>query len=50
MTNPRDPSRRDFLAASAIGLIGLARGAESPALRREAQNEVSWTGEQSVVD
>ena len=26
MTDPRDQSRRDFLAASAIGLIGLARG------------------------
>ncbi|PYO09985.1 MAG: 6-phosphogluconolactonase [Gemmatimonadetes bacterium] len=37
MTDPRDPSRRDFLAASAIGLIGLARGAESPASRDEAQ-------------
>lgn len=30
MTDPRDPSRRDFLAASAISLIGLARGAEIP--------------------
>src|SRR2546423_11854452 len=39
MTNPRDPSRRDFLAASAIGLIGLTRGAESPAWRGEAQND-----------
>jgi 6-phosphogluconolactonase len=29
MTDPRDPSRRDFLAASAIGLIGLAGGSES---------------------
>ena len=28
MTHPRDLSRRDFLAASAIGLIGLARGSE----------------------
>jgi len=28
MTDRRDPSRRDFLAASAIGLIGLARGSE----------------------
>ena len=28
MTGPRDPSRREFLAASAIGLIGLARGSE----------------------
>jgi 6-phosphogluconolactonase len=39
MTNPRDPSRRDFIAASAIGLIGLARGAESPALRNEASTD-----------
>src|SRR2546430_15186955 len=30
MTDARDPSRRDFLAAAAIGLIGLARGSESP--------------------
>ena len=37
MTDPRDPSRRDFLAASTIGLVGLARGSESPALRAEAQ-------------
>jgi len=37
MTDARDPSRRDFLAASAISLIGLARGAESPTLRDEAQ-------------
>ncbi len=35
MTDPRDSSRRDFLAASAIGLIGLARagGSERPASR-----------------
>jgi 6-phosphogluconolactonase len=39
MTDPRDPSRRDFLAASAIGLIGLARGSESPALRDEAHTD-----------
>lgn len=37
MTDPRDPSRRDFLAASAISLIGLTRGSESTALRGEAQ-------------
>jgi 6-phosphogluconolactonase len=30
MTDSRQPSRRDFLAASAIGLIGLARGSERP--------------------
>src|SRR5438034_5216584 len=39
MTDPRDPSRRDFLAASAISLIGLARGSESPALRDESQTD-----------
>ncbi len=39
MTDPRDPSRRDFLAASAISLIGLARGSGSPALRDEAQTD-----------
>jgi 6-phosphogluconolactonase len=37
MTHPRDPSRRDFLAASAIGLIGLTRSSENPALRDDAQ-------------
>src|SRR5437588_11017957 len=30
MTHPRDLSRRDFLAASAIGLVGRARGSKSP--------------------
>jgi len=30
MTHPRELSRRDFLAASAISLIGLARGSETP--------------------
>jgi 6-phosphogluconolactonase len=39
MTDPRDPSRRDFLAASAISLIGLARGSESPGLRDEAETD-----------
>ncbi len=39
MTDPRDPSRRDFLVASAIGFIGLARGSERPALRDVAQTE-----------
>jgi 6-phosphogluconolactonase len=33
MTNSRNPSRRDFLSASAISLIGLARGSERPASR-----------------
>jgi 6-phosphogluconolactonase len=39
MTDPRDSSRRDFLAASAIGLIGLARGSESSVLRDDAQTD-----------
>ena len=37
MTDPRDPSRRDFLAASAISLLALSRGSERPALQDEAQ-------------
>src|SRR5450759_4131376 len=37
MTNPRDPSRRDFLAASAVGFVALARGSESLAWREESQ-------------
>ena len=39
MTDARDPSRRDFLAASAIGLYGLALGSKRPAARDEAQME-----------
>ncbi len=39
MTDRRDPSRRDFLAASAIGLIGLARGSASPPWRDEAHTD-----------
>jgi 6-phosphogluconolactonase len=39
MTNPRDPSRRDFLAASAIGLVGLARGSENFPFRGEPQRD-----------
>jgi 6-phosphogluconolactonase len=37
MNGPRDPSRRAFLAVSAISLVGLARGAERRAVRDEAQ-------------
>jgi 6-phosphogluconolactonase len=33
----REPSRRDFLAVSVAGLVGLARGSEGPAAREEAQ-------------
>ena len=39
MTNPREPSRRDFLVASAIGLAQLARGSESLAVREESKLE-----------
>src|SRR5947207_14188434 len=39
MTNSRDPSRRDFLAASAISLIGLTRGSASSALSDQAQTD-----------
>jgi 6-phosphogluconolactonase len=38
MSSSRDPSRREFLAASAIGLFGLRRGSEGPALRDDMQS------------
>jgi len=46
MTNPRDPSRRDFLAASALGLVALARGSESHSSRVESQldDELLYVG------
>ena len=37
MTNPREPSRRDFLAASIVSLIGLARGSEIPTWWEDSQ-------------
>ena len=37
MTNPRDPSRREFLAASVVGLVDLARGSERHSFREESQ-------------
>jgi 6-phosphogluconolactonase len=37
MTNQREPSRRDFVAASVVGLVGLARGSENPTPREETQ-------------
>jgi 6-phosphogluconolactonase len=37
MTRPRELSRRDFLAASGVGLVGLARGAPSFAWAEESQ-------------
>jgi 6-phosphogluconolactonase len=39
MTDPRDPSRRDFLAASALGFVALARDPESLAVREQAQQD-----------
>ena len=46
MTDSRDPSRRDFLATSAIGLIGLARGAESLTMRdyTQARGDLLYVG------
>lgn len=35
MSKPGDPSRREFLAASAVGFVALARGSETPAWREE---------------
>ena len=37
MTNPRAPSRRDFLAAAAVGLVACARGSQSLVRREESQ-------------
>jgi len=37
MTNPREPSRRDFLAASAVGLFALARDSEGLARGDQSQ-------------
>jgi len=37
MTNSREPSRRDFLAASIVSLVGLARGSEILTWREESQ-------------
>ena len=37
MTHPRAHSRRDFLAASALGLVGLACGSKRLASREESQ-------------
>jgi len=38
MTNPREPSRRDFLATSAAGLFALARDSESLAGGEQSQS------------
>jgi 6-phosphogluconolactonase len=39
MTNPREPSRRDFLAASALGFVALARDPESLATREQSPQD-----------
>ena len=46
MTNLRQPSRRDFLAASALGLVALARDANALATGEEAQvdSELLYVG------
>ena len=36
--------RRDFLAASAVGLVGLARGSESLARKEESDGELLYVG------
>jgi 6-phosphogluconolactonase len=37
MRNPVEPTRRDFLAAAAVGLVGCARGSQDVARREESQ-------------
>lgn len=37
MTNSREPSRRDFLTASALGFVALARASQIPASREDTQ-------------
>src|SRR6266581_807579 len=46
MTNSRQQSRRDFLAASAFGFVALARGSEIPALTETSQldDELLYVG------
>jgi len=39
MTHSREPSRRDFLAASALGFVALARGPESLSWREQSQQD-----------
>ena len=39
MTNLREPSRRDFLAASALGFVELARGSKPLALPEELRSD-----------
>src|ERR1700693_3859728 len=46
MTHPREPSRRDFLAASIVSLVGLAHGSEIPTSREDSQldSELLYVG------
>jgi 6-phosphogluconolactonase len=39
MNNSREPSRRDFLATSAVGLVALARGQDNPARREQSPSD-----------
>jgi 6-phosphogluconolactonase len=39
MNNPREPSRRDFLAVSAVGLVALARGSDTPARGEQSERD-----------
>ena len=39
MNNGGEPSRRDFLAASAVGLVALARGSDNPARPEQSQRD-----------
>ncbi|HJP86476.1 MAG TPA: lactonase family protein [Gemmatimonadaceae bacterium] len=46
MTNARKQSRREFLAMSALGFVGFARGAKQLSLRKESQlgDELLYVG------
>lgn len=39
MTNRVEPTRRDFLAAAAVGLVACARGSQGVARRQDSQSE-----------
>ncbi|HEY6222778.1 MAG TPA: lactonase family protein [Gemmatimonadales bacterium] len=46
MTQPREPSRREFLGAAALGLLGIARGTTPVAVRGEVpvDDELLYVG------
>lgn len=52
MTNSRAPSRREFLAASALGVVGLARGSQRLALGEEppVDEELLYVGTYTADD